>query len=364
MTVALDKTDVDILNVLSENDKGAKISTKDLAEILKISDRTVRYRLNRLKEKGLLKKSMVRTYERKIGVADMIIAVESNPKNHALLANVIDALPPLYYYGPTYGKYNGYWIFAQYPLATPQLCKRLFDEMKDLHLIEDYHLMEAIDYTTKVAKISAFLPDSNWEWSTWYSDIDRTMRTGKETDMGFQEFPNQENFDYKDLQIVKKLVDDAEITLKDLGDVLDLSQPQVHKRVKRLEEIGVIAGYKPYFTLFEDKDGISITCVYKSRKHAKKILYAFGELPFSLNLSMQGTNQYTVIVYLPTSEITSYLQGLNMIREHVDSLFVQFTLHGKSKGYAHLFDTFNMETNSWDMPVQEYLDTIKKMAPK
>jgi len=362
MTLSLDETDVDIINILYE--KGAKISTKDIADILNIADRTVRYRLQRLKEKGFLKKSMVRTYERKIGVADMIIAVESTPKHHALLADVIHALPPFYHYSPTYGKYNGYWIFAQYPLATPQFCKRLFDEMKDANLIEDYHLMEAIDYTIKVAKVSAFLPDSNWEWSNWYSDIKRAITNGKETDMGFQEFPDQENFDFKDLQIVKKLVEDAETTLKDMGEALDLSQPQVHKRVKRLEEIGVISGYKPYFMPFKGEDTLSITCVYKSREHAKKILYAFSELPFSLNLSMQGTNQYTVIVYLPTSEITSYLQGLNMIREHVDSLFVQFTLTGKSKGYAHLFDTFNKETNKWNMPVQEYLDIIKKMTPK
>lgn len=361
IAIALDKTDVDIIDVLYE--KGAKLSTRKLAEILDVSDRTVRYRLKRLKEKGLLK-SMVRTYERKIGVADMIIAVESTPKHHALLADIIHALPPFYHYSPTYGKYNGYWIFAQYPLSAPQLCKRLVDELKDLGIIEDYHLMEALDYTVKVARVSAFLPDSNWEWSSWYSDIERSMSNGKETDMGFQEFPKQESFDFKDLQIVKQLVKDAETTLKDLGDVLELSQPQVHKRVKRLEEIGVITGYKPYFMPFKDGDTLSITCVYKSREHAKKILYAFSELPFSLNLSMQGANQYTVIVYLPASEITSYLQGLNMLREHVDSLFVQFTLEGTSKGYAHLFDTFNKDTNKWDMPVQEYLDTIKKMAPK
>ena len=161
-----------------------------------------------------------------------------------------------------------------------------------------------------------------------------------------------------------KLVEDAETTLKDLGDFLELSQPQVHKRVKRLEEIGVITGYKPYFMPFKGQNTISIACVYKSREHAKKVLHAFHELPFSLNISLQGANQYTVIVYLPASEITNYLQGLNILREYVDSLFVQFSLEGKSKGYAHLFDTFDTETNSWDMPVQEYLETIRKMAPK
>ena len=68
ISVPLDDTDVAILKTLEE--KGAKTSTKELGEILGISDRTARYRLKRLKEKGLLKKVTVRTYERKIGVGD------------------------------------------------------------------------------------------------------------------------------------------------------------------------------------------------------------------------------------------------------------------------------------------------------
>ncbi|MHA2119558.1 MAG: AsnC family transcriptional regulator, partial [Candidatus Thorarchaeota archaeon] len=185
---------------------------------------------------------------------------------------------------------------------------------------------------------------------------------GKETDFGFNEFPNQESFDFRDLQIVKKLVENAETTLKEMGEYLDLSQPQVHKRVRRLEEIGVITGYKPSFMPY--KDGISVTSVFESRDNAKKILHAFRELPFSLNISMQSSKQYTVLAYLPPSEVSCFLRGIDKLRQYTDRLFVQFSLHGRSTGYAHLFDTFNKATNSWEMPVQEYLDLINDMAKK
>ena len=360
ITVPLNDTDVAIINVL--NEKGSKISTKELSEILDISDRTVRYRLKRLKEKGFFKKTTVRTYERKIGVGDMIIVVQSNPEKHALLGEILYAIPPFYHYSPTYGKYNGYWIFAQYPLSTPQMCKRLVDELKAEGLIEEYRLLEAIDYTVKGTKVEAFLPDSTWEWSDWYESIKKTMEEGKETDFGFNEFPKQESFDFKDLQIIKKLVENAETTLKELGEFLELSQPQVHKRVRRLEKIKVIKGYKPNFMPF--KEGIAIACVFESRTNAKKILQAFADLPFSLNIGLQSSIHYNVITYIPPSEVFHFLQGVDLLRQYADRFFVQFSLEGKSTGHAHLFSTFNQETKNWDMPVQEYLDLITDMAKK
>ena len=271
ITVPLNDTDVAIINVL--NEKGSKISTKELSKILGISDRTVRYRLKRLKEKGLLKKTSVRTYERKIGVGDMIIVVQSAPEKHALLGEILYAIPPFYHYSPTYGKYNGYWIFAQYPLSTPQMCKRLVDKLKDEGLVEDYLLLEAIDYTVQGAKVAAFLPDSTWDWSDWYESIKKTMEEGKETDFGFNEFPKYESFDFKDLQIIKKLVENAETTLKELGEFLELSQPQIHKRVRRLEKIKVITGYKPDFMPF--KEGIAIACVLPKRYFRRSLISLF-----------------------------------------------------------------------------------------
>jgi DNA-binding Lrp family transcriptional regulator len=113
ITIPLNDTDVAILKILEE--KGAKTSTKELGEILGISDRTARYRLNRLKEKGLLKRVTVRTYERKIGVGDMIIVVQSNPQKHAHLGEIIHAIPPFYHYRSTHGKFNGFWILLNIP---------------------------------------------------------------------------------------------------------------------------------------------------------------------------------------------------------------------------------------------------------
>ena len=50
--------------------------------------------------------------------------------------------------------------------------------------------------------------------------------------------------DITDYRIIEILQDDGRISMKDLGKIVGLTSPAVSERVKRLEESGVIEGYK------------------------------------------------------------------------------------------------------------------------
>lgn len=50
--------------------------------------------------------------------------------------------------------------------------------------------------------------------------------------------------DITDCRIIEILQDDGRISMKDLGKIVGLTSPAVSERVKRLEEAGVIQGYK------------------------------------------------------------------------------------------------------------------------
>ncbi|RKD27527.1 Lrp/AsnC family transcriptional regulator, leucine-responsive regulatory protein [Caminicella sporogenes DSM 14501] len=50
--------------------------------------------------------------------------------------------------------------------------------------------------------------------------------------------------DSTDLKILEILQEDGRISMKDLGKMVGLTSPAVSERVKRLEESGVIIGYK------------------------------------------------------------------------------------------------------------------------
>ena len=50
--------------------------------------------------------------------------------------------------------------------------------------------------------------------------------------------------DATDFKIIELLQEDGRISMKDLGKIVGLTSPAVSERVKRLEESGVIKGYK------------------------------------------------------------------------------------------------------------------------
>lgn len=68
---------------------------------------------------------------------------------------------------------------------------------------------------------------------------------------------NRMNLDRTDCEIIEELLDDGRMSLAELGRRVHLSPPAVADRVKRLEHIGVITGYRAHVDLM--KLGYDIT---------------------------------------------------------------------------------------------------------
>jgi DNA-binding Lrp family transcriptional regulator len=360
LTANLDPKDVRILKALMGHKK--KVSTRELSDELGISDRTVRYRLRKLKEKGLLCPPKLQTYERKLGLGENLLLLQSNPAKEQQLIELLDDTQFFYYYAPTYGKHDGFMVYAMYPLVTPRMVQQLADEMMDRDLITDYFLMDMVDYTRKPAKLEPLLPDSDWTWDNWSDEIEQVMKSDCEMALGLEEFPQTVKFDYTDIQIIKHMVENPASTLKEVGEALEpeMSLTQVHKRVKRLEDTGIIRGMKPSFSPF--KESVSVSIFFKSRNHAREILCGFTRLPFELNIAMENKSTYNVWVMLPSSELNHLLQRINFFRKYTEDFFIQIILKGKGKGYTHLLTAFNLDTQSWEMPISETLVKIKEIA--
>jgi len=352
----LSETDIDILKALES--EGAKTSTRDLSKMLNIPDRTIRYRLNRMREKHILYPPMVLTYERKLGLAEKLLFLRSVPNKEAELKDVLDKIPIFYHYASTYGRFDGFVVYAMFPIAVSHMITRLTQEMKEAGLIKDCYEFDLIDYLRKGADIDTFLSENTWTWQTWYDEIGEVLENGEKLELKFEEFPQVVNFDFKDIQIIMNMIENAEITLKELSELLDLSQPQVHKRIKNLEDNGIIRGYKPSFSPI--KDGSQINIVFTSHEHAKEILCAFYRLPFYLTVSMETRNHYFISLSIPSSDTDQFLQGINSLKQYADELFVQTVFCGTSKGQIHLLSTYNEEAKQWDIPVSAYIELIQQ----
>lgn len=358
LTVPLDDTDIGILTAIQSDP--SKISTSQLSERLGIPDRTVRYRLTKLREQGLLKPPKLQTYERKLGLGEQLLLLQSIPEKEDLLTKVLDEIEFFYYYSPTYGRYDGFIVYTMFPLVAPRMVRQVAEELKEKELVSDFYIFDLVDYCRKGVDIAPLLPDSDWTWSMWSEEATRLMTEGCELELGLEEFPSTVKFDYKDIQIVTHMVENPEATLKEIGKVLDLSPTQVHKRVKKLEDTGVIRGVKLYCTPFQD--ATMIGCFFKSREHAKKILCGFHKLPFEISFVMESSTHYWVQVILPSSEINQFLQQMSIFRRYTEEFFIQVSLKGKSKGYAHLLKSFNQEASSWEMPLSDTMQTIRDLS--
>ncbi|GAA0305219.1 Lrp/AsnC family transcriptional regulator [Kineococcus aurantiacus] len=88
------------------------------------------------------------------------------------------------------------------------------------------------------------------------------------------------SFDDLDVRILEALQVDARTSFSDLARRLSLSQPAVSQRVRKLEEAGVIRGYRA--EVDPSALGIGIRATVRLRTthaHLKAALQRFGELP-------------------------------------------------------------------------------------
>jgi DNA-binding Lrp family transcriptional regulator len=356
MALKVDLTPLDKKIILALEEHGAKTSTRELSEILNKPDRTIRYRLAKLKEQEIICKSKVRTHERKLGLAEYVLVVTSSSTHESTLKKLIEEVPMFYYYAQTYGKYEGYLIYMVYPLGNRKVVFDLASEMKKRGLIEDYCLFDVVDYQSTEAKLAEL---DTWNWDKWSKMLPKIMAKSKEIKLDLEEITEPVSFDSDDTLILGHMVENPDITLRELGEILDLSQPQVHSRVKRLEESGIIKGYKLHINPFDSK--MTIACFFKS-KDAGKILLWFDKLPFSKQITMEDTTSYLVQISLPSHDTNELLKNLRILRQYTDEMFVQFVLDASMKGYRHLMNLFQDETHGWKLPYNEFTETVDRLT--
>ncbi|MFX1411249.1 MAG: winged-helix domain-containing protein [Promethearchaeota archaeon] len=371
----LDNNDLAIMRAIE--DYGPKISSEELSIILNkegfdIPSRTIRYHIQKLKKKGYLKPVKMKTHERKLGCGESICLLNVNQKMETKLLYIFEQIPYIYIYGSTYGKYNGYLIRSIFSLETPNIIFELLDAMKRIGYISDYFVFELLDYRIKNKDLTYFNREQGWiyNWEDWYNSINETMRK-KEVKFEFNIEPDVEQveFDYKDILLLKHMWEDASITLKELKEVLELSnvqlsEAQISKRIQKLEEKDIIKGYYLDYSLLKSEDFIYFYCFFETGEVINKILSCLFKLPYSFTINIETTNKLCLSIGLSASDFQKFLKGFDLLRPYLHSYFFQFTYSGVKSSAQYLFDLFNRKTSSWETPVKDYISLIEKEIEK
>jgi Lrp/AsnC family leucine-responsive transcriptional regulator len=113
---------------------------------------------------------------------------------------------------------------------------------------------------------------------------------------------SQTSLDPTDIAIIELLQDDARISVSELGRKVGLSQPATSERLKRLEERGVVTGYKAVIN--PASVGLGMMAVIRLRtthEHIKPCLKQFSQMPQVIEvLRLTGEDCFHLKVIIPS----------------------------------------------------------------
>ena len=353
--------DLDIINELDKH--GAQIPATQISRTLNIPGRTIRYRLTKLKEKGLLNPAFVFMHERKLGLGEQILILEENQKSHSVLLEILNSFPTFYWHACTYGKFNGFLVHSIYDLSKPNTNLKIISEMKKKNLIKDYQIFQMVDYYHKSMNYKKYMPQSGWvmNWSEWFKSIDNQDIISNILNTNLNDSSKLVDFDYKDILILQQLSIDGTITLQQLGNILSLSKTQIRKRILNLKKKKIIKVFKPIFSPIPKDQMLYIYCIIEVGNFKNVFVKKIFQIPFSFMFIFESENRFCIRLNISRKDMISFINGFELLKEYIDSYFLQFIFENPTARNPELYDLYNKDTKIWEIDINGIISKIKKI---
>ncbi|NHJ38963.1 MAG: winged helix-turn-helix transcriptional regulator [Asgard group archaeon] len=357
----LDKKDLAIVEILDSS--WPKISTSELSKRLGIPSRTIRYRLARLKEMGILKQLRVVTHERKLGLGKKFIILDNVPKQEESLKNILKQIPYINCFSSTYGRYNGFYVELLYALENPTVSSDLLDALKKEGFILDSYVLEQVDYKIKGIDFNQYDNVSKsfqFDWDKWYQNINVTYTKSESFDFTFEQTTKLKDFDFIDILILNNLKEDITISLKELKQRINLSEVQISRRIQQLEDKDIILGYKFVLAPQKSKDLIYLICFIETFEPLNQVLACIYQLPFLIEIFIESITKFCLLFRMSINEYKNLLKGIDLLRPYFKHYSIQ-TIHSLTRSnFESVYDFYDKKTHSWNTPILDYLKIIKK----
>lgn len=133
-------------------------------------------------------------------------------------------------------------------------------------------------------------------------------------------------FDLTDRKIISILQKDGRITMKHLGEIINMSTPSTIDRVRRLEEAGVIKGYAAvvdYIALGYDMHIYIFVEVNQNKRPGLLEYIAKNQLIAGAH-GVAGSKDMVLDVYCRTSEFNKLVDELRSFGETESNMIMEF----------------------------------------
>lgn len=220
--------------ILFELDCDSRRSLSELSRKVRLGRDLVTYRIDRLKQVGILNKctAMINPYKLGLTVYKTYLKLEANRERWSEFVSHLDAHPRTSWLAECYGKWDVVWcVLAYSPKEVYDLQDRLFSEFRDI--IFSFNVTTLVNYWWFPKKY--LLGESSSEVQGWKFEL---------PEFTFGTTPLEHSLDETECGIIQLLCEDAQMSVTDMARRLRTTPAIVKYRTEKLEELGIIAGYR------------------------------------------------------------------------------------------------------------------------
>ena len=275
-----------------------------LARESKLPYTTVYSRVMKLESMGVLRTWIHPNYT-KLGLSRALVYATPYAGKE-LLAKEALRIPGYWLrFARSIGDCNGYYSQHGIPSSHQRDFELYLEQVRERGAVKNFQLYWMGEPRTNVPNFEYYdLKNKTWrfEWNQWLEQFTKTRPTTRAKEPAKIE----EDFDAKDLIILKELSKNARTTLADMSKLLSMTLPATKYRFDDLSERGFIHDYVIDILPFApDISQLSeLQLDFRNENFLKDAREILATLPFVLNhSSIHGLNSLTSRIYIPRTEI-------------------------------------------------------------
>lgn len=357
-------TDEMLLKAVTE--LGGTGKAPELGEILGFSERTIRYRLQRLREKGHLYHEFPQTLDLKLGLGETGIFMEPSEEYRDLPREFLLYFKNFFINYATYGRYNGHFAAGGYPLREPQIIDKMIRALKRLNVIKDCFRFDSLDYMPLSADLSRYNPTAgwNWDWDDWLEKSEKAIKDKEPSGFDVVWDHGTMDYDHKDIAIVAEIKAYGNISSKEIGKRVGISDTQVRARIRRLMDENVLRG--SVWLIPPTPNSMILYTFVEVDPSDDSALTCFRYLPFRREIFIDKPNKYCVRIVMNSADLVGYMKAFETLRTHFDSYFFQVVLN-RQQTPRMMHDYYHLHKESsgrWEIPMDDYIRDLERFMEK
>lgn len=302
----LDSIDRD---VLFELDRNSRQPAADLARGIQQSRERVNYRIARLEEAQVIRRytTMVNPYKFGLVVYKTYVQLENNRQRVQKMAEVLKNHPRVYWYAEVAGTWDlMFAIFAKSPKEFYTLQGQILSRFSDIIVgFNVYTIVQA-----------------------WF--FRRRYFRGVGTDSYlFGGEPEDIRLSPLDFQLLRELSENARLTSVELAERLNTTANIVREHIRKLEQKGVITGYRTELDLgrlgiqcfkaqvhlrnYDPRAADEIRDFCRMTPHVVLMCEQLGDCKFEVELEVENYEQYSVFIDSMREKLAKYIRRVDSI---------------------------------------------------